>query len=239
MITEKSINVVVNPRGQINWTPFALEYDILESQVRRISRKLTQPQVDLVLAAFACEALCLPSIDEINIVTRHTSVVTALKQMLDMYQNNFAGFELTVSEIPGTSCEFSASVDLSLRNLSLKETAQVLNHKLFEIVNDQTEFDFIQEFITTIPSDQPFQTDNYELTDIGTLLCRLQFSLVLLDQYPRLKYVLDDYAAINEFASLVSKDYQAGQSTFGEVCAEYYLPYISDEGGIWFVPDNH
>lgn len=197
MITEKSINVVVNPQGQINWTPFVLEYDILESQVRRISRKLTQPQVDLILAAFACEALCLPSIDEINIVTRHTSVVTVLKQMLDTYKHNFADFELTVSEIPGTSHEFSASVNLSLCDLSLKETAQVLNHKLFEIVNDQAEFDFIQEFITTIPSDQSFQTDNYELTDIGTLLCRLQFSLVLLDQHPHLKYALDDYAAIN------------------------------------------
>ena len=197
MITEKSINVVVNPQGQINWTPFALEYDILESQVRRISRKLTQSQIDLILAAFACEALCSPSIDEIDIVTKHPSVVTVLKQTLDTYQNNFAGFELTVSEIPGTSCEFSASVDLSLHESSLKETARVLNHKLFEIVNDQAEFDFIQEFITTIPSDQTFQTDNYELTDIGTLLCRLQFSLVLLDQYPHLTYALNDYAAIS------------------------------------------
>ena len=197
MITEKSINVIVNPRGQIDWPPFALEYDIFESQIRRISRKLTQPQVDLVLAAFACEALCLPSIDEIDIVTKHASVVDVLKQILDTYQNNFAGFELTVSEIPETSREFSANVNISLRDLSLKETAQVLNHKLFEIVNDQAEFDFIQEFITTIPSDQTFQTGNYELTDIGTLLCRLQFSLVLLDQHPHLKYALDDYAAIN------------------------------------------
>lgn len=197
MITEKSINVVVDPQGQINWTPFALEYDILESQVRRISRKLTQPQADLILAAFACEALCLPSIDEIDIVTRHTSVVAVLKQMLDTYQHNFAGFELTFSEIPGTSCEFSANVNLDLCDVSLKETARRLNRKLFEIVNDQTEFDFIQEFITTIPSDQPFQTDDYELTDIGTLLCRLQFSLVLLDQHPHLTYALDDYAAIN------------------------------------------
>lgn len=196
MITEKSINIVVNPQGQVDWTPFALEYDILESQVRRISRKLTQPQVDLILAAFACEALCLPSIDEIVIVTKHASVVNVLKQMLDTYKHNFAGFELTVSEIPGTSHEFSANVNLSLHNLSLKETARALNRKLFEIVNDQAEFDFIREFIVTIPSDQTFQTDNYELTDIGTLLCRLQFSLVLLDQYPHLKYALDDYAAI-------------------------------------------
>ena len=204
MITKKSINVVVNPQGQIDWPPFALEYDILESQVRRISRKLTQSQIDLILAAFACEALCSPSIDEINIVTKHPSVVTVLKQMLDTYQNNFAGFELTVSEIPGTSCEFSARVDLNLCDLSLKETAQTLNHKLFEIVNDQAEFNFIQEFITTIPSDQTFQTDNYELTDIGTLLCRLQFSLVLLDQYPRLEYALDDYAAIITFLKNLS-----------------------------------
>lgn len=152
MITEKSINVVVNPQGQIDWTPFALEYDIFESQVRRISRKLTQPQVDLILAAFACEALCLPSIDEINIVTKHASVVAVLKQTLDMYQNNFAGFELTVSEIPGTSHEFSANVNLSLCDESLKEIACILNHKLFEIANDQAEFDFIQEFIATIPS---------------------------------------------------------------------------------------
>ena len=197
MITEKSINVIVNPQEQIDWPPFALEYDILESQVRRISRKLTQSQVDLILAAFACEALCLPSIDEINIVTAHPSVVAVLKQILNTHKHNFAGFELTVSEIPGTSREFSASVNLSLRDLSLKETAHILNRKLFEIVNDQAEFDFIQEFITTIPSDQTFQTDNYELTDVGTLLCRLQFSLVLLDQHPHLKYALDDYTAIN------------------------------------------
>ena len=196
MITEKSINVIVNPRGQIDWQPFALEYDILESQVRRISRKLTQPQVDLILAAFACEALCLPSIDEINIVTKHPSVVAVLKQIFDTRKHNFAGFELTVSEIPGTSYEFSASVNLNLHDVSLKETAHVLNHKLFEIVNDPAEFDLIREFITTIPSEQPFQTDNYELTDIGTLLCRLQFSLVLLDQHPHLKYALDDYTAI-------------------------------------------
>lgn len=196
MITEKSINIIVNPRGQIDWPPFALEYDILESQVRRISCKLTQPQVDLILAAFACEALCLPSIDEINIVTKHPSVITVLKQMLNTHKHNFAGFELTVSEIPGTSCEFSANVNLSLCDLNLKETAHILNHKLFEIINDRAEFDFIQEFITTIPSDQTFQTDNYELTDIGTLLCRLQFSLVLLDQYPHLTYALDDYTAI-------------------------------------------
>lgn len=196
MITEKSINVVVNSQGQVDWTPFALEYDILESQVRRISRKLTQPQVDLILTAFACEALCLPSIDEIVIVTKHASTVNVLKQMLDTYKHNFAGFELTISEIPGTSCEFSANVNLNLCDISLKRTARILNHKLFEIVNDRAEFDFIREFITTIPSDQTFQTDNYELTDIGTLLCRLQFSLVLLDQYPCLKYALDDYAAI-------------------------------------------
>lgn len=199
MITEKSINVIVNPRGQIDWPPFALEYDILESQVRRISHKLTQSQIDLILAAFACEALCSPSIDEINIVTKHPSVVAVLKQMFDTYQSNFAGFELTASEIPGTSCKFSVNVNLDLRDVSLKETAQTLNRKLFEIVNDQTEFDFIQEFITTIPSEQPFQTDDYELTDIGTLLCRLQFSLVLLDQHPHLKYALDDYAAIIAF----------------------------------------
>lgn len=197
MITEKSINVVVNPQGQIDWPPFALEYDILESQVRRISRKLTQSQVDLILAAFACEALCSPNVDEINIVTKHASVVTVLKQTLDAYKHNFAGFELTVSEIPGTSCEFSANVNLDLCDVSLKETAHRLNRKLFEIVNDPAECDFIQEFITTIPSDQTFQTDDYELTDIGTLLCRLQFSLVLLDQYPHLTYALDDYAAIN------------------------------------------
>lgn len=196
MITEKSINVVVNPQGQVDWTPFALEYDILESQVRHISRKLTQQQVDIILAAFACEALCLPSIDEIVIVTKHASSVAVLKQMLDTYKHNFAGFELTVSEIPGTSHKFSASVNLNLCDISLKETAHMLNHKLFEIVNDQAEFDFIREFIVTIPSDQTFQTDNYELTDIGTLLCRLQFSLALLDQHPHLKYALDDYAAI-------------------------------------------
>lgn len=197
MITEKSINVIVNPQGQIDWPPFALEYDIFESQVRRISRKLTQSQIDLILAAFACEALCSPNVDEINIVTTHPSVVAVLKQTLSMYQNNFAGFELTVSEIPGTSCEFSANVNLNLCDVNLKETAQTLNHKLFEIVNNPAEFDLIQEFIATIPSDQTFQTDDYELTDIGTLLCRLQFSLVLLDQYPHLKYALDDYAAIN------------------------------------------
>lgn len=197
MITEKSINVVVNPQGQIDWPPFALEYDIFESQVRRISRKLTQSQIDLILAAFACEALCSPSIDEINIVTTHPSVVTVLKQMLNTHKHNFAGFELTVSEIPGTSCEFSANVNLSLCDLNLKETAHILNRKLFDIVNDQAEFDFIREFIATIPSEQTFQTDDYELTDIGTLLCRLQFSLVLLDQYPHLTYALDDYAAIN------------------------------------------
>lgn len=199
MITEKSINVIVNSRGQIDWPPFALEYDVLESQVRRISRKLTQSQLDLILAAFACEALCSPSIDEINIVTKHPSVVTVLKQMFDTYQSNFAGFELTVSEIPGTSCEFSANVNLNLCDVNLKETARALNHKLFEIVNDQAEFDLIQEFITTIPSDQTFQTDDYELTDIGTLLCRLQFSLMLLDQHPRLEYALDDYKAIITF----------------------------------------
>lgn len=157
MITEKSINVVVNPQGQIDWPPFALEYDILESQVRRISRKLTQSQVDLILAAFACEALCSPSIDEINIVTKHPSVVAVLKQILDTRKHNFAGFELTVSEIPGTSCEFSANVNLNLCDVNLKETAQTLNHKLFEIVNDQAEFDLIHEFITTIPSDQTFR----------------------------------------------------------------------------------
>lgn len=199
MITEKSINVIVNPRGQIDWPPFALEYDVLESQVRHISRKLTQSQVDLILAAFACEALCSPNIDEINIVTKHPSAVAVLKQILDTYKHNFAGFELTVSEIPGTSREFSANVNLNLCDVSLKETAQMLNHKLFEIVNDSTEFDLIQEFIATIPCDQTFQTDDYELTDIGTLLCRLQFSLVLLDQYPHLKYALDDYAAIIAF----------------------------------------
>lgn len=197
MITEKSINVIVNPQGQIDWPPFALEYDIFESQVRRISRKLTQSQIDLILAAFACEALCSPNVEEINIVTKHPSAVAVLKQTLSMYQNNFAGFELTVSEIPGTSCEFSANVNLNLCDVNLKETAQTLNRKLFEIVNDLTEFDLIREFITTIPSDQTFQTDDYELTDIGTLLCRLQFSLALLDQYPRLEYALDDYAAIN------------------------------------------
>ena len=197
MITEKSINVVVNPQGQIDWPPFALEYDIFESQVRRISRKLTQSQIDLILAAFACEALCSPNVEEINIVAKHPSVVAVLKQILDTYKHNFAGFELTVSEIPGTSCEFSANVNLNLCDVNLKETAQTLNRKLFEIANDPAEFDLIQEFITTIPSDQTFQTDNYELIDIGTLLCRLQFSLVLLDQYPHLKYALDDYAAIN------------------------------------------
>lgn len=196
MITEKSINVVVNPQGQIDWPPFALEYDILESQVRRISHKLTQSQVDLILAAFACEALCSPNVDEINIVTKHPSVVAVLKQILDAHKHNFAGFELTVSEIPGTSCEFSANVNLNLCDVSLKETAQTLNRKLFEIVTDHTEFDLIQEFITTIPSDQTFQTDDYELTDIGTLLCRLQFSLVLLDCYPHLKYALTDYKAL-------------------------------------------
>lgn len=196
MITEKSINVVVNSQGQVDWTPFALEYDILESQVRRISRKLTQPQVDLILAAFACEALCLPSIDEIDIVTRHTSSVAVLKQMLDKHKHNFAGFELTVSEIPGTSHKFSASVNLNLCDISLKETAHILNRKLFEIVNDQAEFDFIREFIATIPSDQTFQTVNYELTDIGTLLRRLQFAFVLLDQYPQSKYALTDYKAL-------------------------------------------
>ena len=199
MITEKSINAVVNPQGQIDWPPFALEYDILESQVRRISRKLTQPQVDLILSAFACEALCLPSIDEIDIVTRHTSVVAVLKQILDTHKHNFAGFELTVSEIPGTSCEFSANVNLNLCDVNLKETAHILNRKLFEIVNDQAEFDFIREFVATIPSDQPFQTDDYELTDVGTLLYRLQFSLVLLDQHPHLEYALDDYKAIITF----------------------------------------
>lgn len=199
MITEKSINVIVNRQGQIDWPPFALEYDILESQVRRINHKLTQSQIDLILAAFACEALCSPNIDEINIVTTHPSVVTVLKQTLSMYQNNFAGFELTVSEIPGTSCEFSANVNLNLCDVNLKETAQTLNHKLFEIVDDLAEFDVIREFITTIPSDQTFQTDDYELTDIGTLLCRLQFSLVLLDQHPRLEYALDDYKAIIAF----------------------------------------
>lgn len=199
MITEKSINAVVNPQGQIDWPPFALEYDILESQVRRISRKLTQPQVDLILSAFACEALCLPSIDEIDIVTRHTSVVAVLKQILDAHKHNFAGFELTVSEIPGTSCEFSANVNLNLCDVNLKETAHILNRKLFEIVNDQAEFDFIREFVATIPSDQPFQTDDYELTDVGTLLYRLQFSLVLLDQHPHLEYALDDYKAIITF----------------------------------------
>lgn len=199
MITEKSINVVVNLQGQIDWPPFALEYDILESQVRRISRKLTQSQVDLILAAFACEALYSPNVDEINIVTNHPSVVAVLKQILDTHKHNFAGFELTVSEIPGTSCEFSANVNLNLHDVNLKDTAQTLNRKLFEIVNDQTEFDCIQEFITAIPSDHVFQTDNYELTDIGSLLCRLQFSLMLLDQYPRLEYALDDYAAIITF----------------------------------------
>lgn len=196
MITEKSINVVVNPRGQIDWPPFALEYDILESQVRRINRKLTQPQVDLILAAFACEALCSPSIDEIDIVTKHPSVVAVLKQILDTHKHNFAGFELTVSEIPGTSHEFSANVSLNLCDVSLKETARRLNRKLFEIVNDSTAFNVLQELILALPSDQSFQTDNYELSDIGSLLCRLQFALVLLDCYPHLKYALTDYKAL-------------------------------------------
>lgn len=196
MITEKSINVVVNSQGQVDWTPFALEYDVLESQVRRISRKLTQPQVDLILAAFACEALCLPSIDEIVIVTKHASVVNVLKQTLRAYQNNFAGFELTISEKSGTSHAFSANVNLSRCESSLKETACQLNHKLFEIVNDSTVFNVLRELILTLPSDQSFQTDNYELTDIGSLLCRLQFALVLLDCYPHLKYALTDYAAL-------------------------------------------
>lgn len=191
------INVVVNSQGQVDWTPFALEYDILKSQVRRISRKLTQPQVDLILTAFVCEALCLPSIDEIVIVTKHVSVVNVLKQTLSTYQNNFAGFKLTISEKSGTSRAFSANANLSRCESGLNDTARQLNRKLFEIVNDQAEFDFIREFIATIPSDQTFQTDDYELTDVGSLLRRLQFSLVLLDQYPHLKYALDDYAAIN------------------------------------------
>ena len=196
MITEKSINVVVNSQGQVDWTPFALEYDVLESQVRRVSRKLTQPQVDLILTAFACEALCLPSIDEIVIVTKHTSVVNVLKQTLNTYQNNFAGFKLTVSEKSGTSRAFSTNVNLSRCESSLKETTQQLNHKLFEIVDDSTAFNVLRELILTLPSDQPFQTDNYELTDIGSLLCRLQFALVLLDQYPQSKYALTDYKAL-------------------------------------------
>lgn len=196
MITEKSINVVVNPQGQVDWTPFALEYDILESQVRRISRKLTQPQVDLILTAFACETLCLPSIDEIVIVTKHASVVNVLKQILNTYQNNFAGFKLAVSEKSGTSRAFSANVNLSRCESSLKETARRLNHKLFEIVDDSTAFNVLQELILSLPSDQSFQTDNYELTNIGSLLCRLQFALVLLDCYPHLKYALTDYAAL-------------------------------------------
>lgn len=197
MITEKSINVVVNSQGQVDWTPFALEYDVLESQVRRISRKLTQPQVDLILTAFACEALCLPSVDEIVIVTKHASVVNVLKQTLSAYQNNFAGFKLAVSETSGTSRAFSANVSLSCCESNLKETARQLNHKLFDIVDDSTAFNVLQELILTLPDDQPFQTDDYELTDVGSLLRRLQFSLVLLDQYPHLKYALDDYAAIN------------------------------------------
>lgn len=196
MITEKSINVVVNPQGQLDWTPFALEYDVLESQVRHISRKLTQPQVDLILTAFACEALCLPSIDEIVIVTKHASVVNVLRQTLSAYQNNFAGFKLTISEKSGTSRAFSANVDLSRCESSLKETAQQLNRKLFEIVNDSTAFNVLQELILTLPSDQSFQTDDCELTDIGSLLCRLQFALVLLDCYPHLKYALADYKAL-------------------------------------------
>ena len=60
-----------------------------------------------------------------------------------------------------------------------------------------------------------------------------------LQDLQRLSNTLLSDSAINEFASLVSKDYQAGQSAFGRVCAEYYLPYINDEGGIWFVPDKH
>lgn len=196
MITEKSINVVVDSQGQLDWTPFALEYDVLESQVRRISRKLTQPQVDLILAAFACEALCLPSIDEIVIVTKHASVVTVLKQILDTYQNNFAGFKLTISEKSGTSRAFSVNVNLSRCESSLSETAHQLNHKLFEIVNDSTAFNVLQELILSLPSDQSFQTENCELTDIGSLLCRLQFALVLLDQYPQSKYALTDYKAL-------------------------------------------
>lgn len=196
MITEKSINVVVNSQGQVDWTPFALEYDVLESQVRHISRKLTQPQVDLILTAFACEALCLPSIDEIVIVTKHVSVVNTLKQTLSAYQNNFAGFKLTISEKSGTSRAFNANINLSYCESSLNDTAQQLNHKLFEIVDDSAAFNVLRELILTLPSDQPFQTDNYELTDIGSLLCRLQFALVLLDCYPHLKYALTDYTAL-------------------------------------------
>lgn len=196
MITEKSINIVVNPQGQVDWTPFALEYDVLESQVRRISRKLTQPQVDLILTAFACEALCLPSIDEIVIVTKHASVVNVLKQTLSVYQNNFAGFKLTISEKSDTSRAFSANINLSHCESSLKETARQLNRKLFEIVDDSAAFNILQELILTLPSDQSFQTDDYELTDIGSLLCRLQFALVLLDQYPQSKYALTDYKAL-------------------------------------------
>lgn len=60
-----------------------------------------------------------------------------------------------------------------------------------------------------------------------------------LQDLQQLSNTLLSDSAINEFASLVSKDYQAGQSVFGGVCTEYYLPYISDEGGIWFVPDKH
>ena len=60
-----------------------------------------------------------------------------------------------------------------------------------------------------------------------------------LQDLQQLSNALLSDSAINEFASLVSKDYQAGQSVFGGDCAEYYLPYISDEGSIYFVPDKH
>lgn len=138
----------------------------------------------------------MPSIDEIVIVTKHVSAVNTLKQTLSAYQNNFAGFKLAVSETSGTSRAFSANVSLSCCESNLKETARQLNHKLFDIVDDSTAFNVLQELIMTLPSKQSFQTDDYKLTDIGSLLCRLQFAFVLLGCYPHLKYALTNYKAL-------------------------------------------
>lgn len=117
------------------------------------------------------------------------------------------------------SGESADKIDLEIGdgNVVFESADMVGSVKLAKATDD---LDEIKEILADLSSVDKDQLDN--LQDLQ------QLSNALLSD-----------SAINEFASLVSKDYQAGQSVFGGDCAEYYLPYISDEGSIYFVPDKH
>lgn len=117
------------------------------------------------------------------------------------------------------SGESADKIDLEIGdgNVVFESADMVGSVKLAKATDD---LDEIREILADSPSVDKDKLDN-------------------LQNLQQLANTLLSDSAINEFASLVGKDYQAGQPTFGGVCAEYYLPYLSDEGGIWFVPDNH